>query len=385
MDPCVLVSQHRTLPTWDMILHCCRNVLQESTVQVGIQIRKGIGGTCPARAAARSPSMQSLLAALLTSPPTFPAQAQTDQPHTAACAAVMQFEQTPAQPAQQAQQAQHAQQAQPKQQPSVHQPQAQQALTQQALAQQAHQPKAKQAQQPKAQQPQQLTAQQAQQPKAQQAEAQQPLTSQMVIDVSDTDVGHMEKGTDVTGQMAHEAPDKQNPNSANPAPSVMTHDQDKSHQQPGSVTAQEVATSASPAADGGPIGNDMWSDPPAVAWNGHITDVHTATTCSEAVVDGVGSVLLSCGHVAHTEAGGCKEKEERGQAGRDGKDEEELMSWEDAEGRNKEGGAGDEEDMDEQGKQEEEAKEGEESRADDDGADDLLDETHATSRSASAS
>ena len=376
-----------------MVLHCCRDVLQESTVQVGIQIRKGIGGTCPARAAARSPSMQSLLAALLTSPPTFPAQAQTDQPHTAACAAVMQSKQTPAQPAQQAQQAQHAQQAQPKQQPSVHQPQAQQALTQQALTQQALAQQTQQAQQLRAQQPQQLTAQQAQQaqqPKAQQAEAQQPLTSQMVIDVSDTDVGHMDKGTDVTGQMAHETPDKQNPNSANPAPSIMTHDQDKSHQQPGSVTAQDVATSASPAADGGPIGNDMWSDPPAVAWNGHIADVHTATTWSEAVVDGVGSVLSSCGHVAYTEAGGCKEKEEQRQAGKDGKDEEQLMSWEDAEGRDKEGGAGDEEDMDEQGKQEEEAKEGEgkeggESRADDDGADDLLDETHATSRSASAS
>ena len=354
-------------------------------MQVGIQIRKGIGGTCPARAAARSPGMQSLLAALLTSPPTFPAQAQTDQPHTAVCTAVMQFEQTPAQLAQQAQQAQHAQQAQPKQQPSVHQPQAQQALTQQALAQQTQQ-----AQQLRAQQPQQLTAQQAQQPKAQQAEAQQPLTSQMVIDVSDTDVGHMDKGTDVTGQMAHETPDKQNPNSANPAPSIMTHDQHKSHQQPGSVTAQGVATSASPAADGGPVGDDMWSDPPAVAWNGHMAGVHTATTCSEAIVDGVGSVLSSGGHVAYTEAGGCKEKDEQGQAGKDGKDEEELMSWEDAEGRDKEGGAGDEEDMDEQGKQEEEAKEGEgkeggESRADDDGADDLLDETRATSRSASAS
>ncbi len=47
----------------------CRDALQGSTVQVGLQIRKGVGGTCPARAAARRPAMQSLLAALLTPAP----------------------------------------------------------------------------------------------------------------------------------------------------------------------------------------------------------------------------------------------------------------------------------------------------------------------------
>ena len=47
----------------------CRDALQGSTVQVGLQIRKGVGGTCPARAAARRPAMQLLLAALLTPAP----------------------------------------------------------------------------------------------------------------------------------------------------------------------------------------------------------------------------------------------------------------------------------------------------------------------------
>ena len=38
-------------------------------MQVGLHIRKGIGGTCPARAAARSPALQPLLAALAVNAP----------------------------------------------------------------------------------------------------------------------------------------------------------------------------------------------------------------------------------------------------------------------------------------------------------------------------
>ena len=64
----------------------CRDALQGSTVQVGMQIRKGVGGTCPARAAARRPAMQSLLAALLTPAPlqhSSPATIPTTAPITA--------------------------------------------------------------------------------------------------------------------------------------------------------------------------------------------------------------------------------------------------------------------------------------------------------------
>ncbi|KAL0039028.1 hypothetical protein WJX77_005595 [Trebouxia sp. C0004] len=61
LEPC--------LPLSNAIDQDNRDALQESTVQVGLQIRKGVGGTCPARAAARRPAMQSLLAALLTPAP----------------------------------------------------------------------------------------------------------------------------------------------------------------------------------------------------------------------------------------------------------------------------------------------------------------------------
>ena len=55
----------------------CYRAAQDSTVQVGLHIRRGIGGTCPAKAAARSPALQTLLQGLLVPcpiTPTIPAQ-----------------------------------------------------------------------------------------------------------------------------------------------------------------------------------------------------------------------------------------------------------------------------------------------------------------------
>lgn len=93
----------------------CRSSLQGSTVQVGLQIRKGVGGTCPARAAARSPALGPLLTALAVSPG---ALATTASPHLPACteghvtAALEQDRRRQPQQRQQAQQAQHAQESQ---------------------------------------------------------------------------------------------------------------------------------------------------------------------------------------------------------------------------------------------------------------------------------
>jgi hypothetical protein len=46
--------------------NCCyRNIVRESNVQVGIMVRKGVGGTCPLRAAAKGFQLNGLLAGLL--------------------------------------------------------------------------------------------------------------------------------------------------------------------------------------------------------------------------------------------------------------------------------------------------------------------------------
>ena len=63
-----------------------RPAVHESDVQIGLLVRKGVGGTCPARAAARRLSVQGLLPALLdpcpylASPPPLPPSAAGDPP-----------------------------------------------------------------------------------------------------------------------------------------------------------------------------------------------------------------------------------------------------------------------------------------------------------------
>ena len=82
-------------------------------------MRKGVGGTCPARAAARSPALRPLLTALAVTPGNL---ATTASPHRPAGTkghvrdALEQDRQRHPQPAQQRQQAQHAQHAQHAQQ-----------------------------------------------------------------------------------------------------------------------------------------------------------------------------------------------------------------------------------------------------------------------------
>ncbi|KAL3162524.1 hypothetical protein ABBQ32_010180 [Trebouxia sp. C0010 RCD-2024] len=100
-------ATHSTNPAWSSI--------QGSTVQVGLQIRKGVGGTCPARAAARSPALQSVLTALAVSHAASETMAPPQVPHCTAEAhgapARLEHHTQQAQQAQQAHQAQHAQQA----------------------------------------------------------------------------------------------------------------------------------------------------------------------------------------------------------------------------------------------------------------------------------
>lgn len=62
------LSRPHPLPLSAALLHC--RAAQESTVQVGLHIRRGIGGTCPAKAAARRPALLGILQSLLGPCPT---------------------------------------------------------------------------------------------------------------------------------------------------------------------------------------------------------------------------------------------------------------------------------------------------------------------------
>ena len=91
-------------------------------MQVGLQIRKGVGGTCPARAAARRPAMQSLLAALLTPAPLQHSSPATIPKETAPITARSPLPQPQKQLQQQLQQHQlpHQLHPQPQQQTPMH-------------------------------------------------------------------------------------------------------------------------------------------------------------------------------------------------------------------------------------------------------------------------
>ena len=79
MHVCVITSDLELLTT----LLCRRSIL-ESNLQIGVSVRRGVGGTCPARLAGRQLARQGLLSALLD--PLIPVQtpAETTPPREAA-------------------------------------------------------------------------------------------------------------------------------------------------------------------------------------------------------------------------------------------------------------------------------------------------------------